>query len=94
MPCQQDPEMWFGIGSKHCGPRTPDETDAAEHAKQLCVQECPAAERRRCARQALQSGERHGIWAGVELPHGKLPAKIRNEQLAAARKQLETIANE
>lgn len=77
VPCRRDPEMWFGSNHQH----------ARERAKRLCLTECPLSEFRRCARTALKTGVKDGVWAGVELPHDPDKAK-----LAAARQQLQAIA--
>jgi WhiB family redox-sensing transcriptional regulator len=94
VPCQREPDRWFGYDGKTPprGRRSPSQQNAVNRAKLLCAHECPLTERRRCARQALEHGERAGIWAGVELPDRKLKTAARKLKLAAARKQLEAIA--
>jgi WhiB family transcriptional regulator, redox-sensing transcriptional regulator len=96
VPCSQDPDAWFGydgVAVPH-GRRTVKQQEAVDHAKELCIDVCPLTERRRCAREALEHGERIGIWAGVELPGRKLLASVRKVKLAAAREELEVIAHQ
>ena len=96
VPCRRDPEAWFGYDGEspngRRGPRSPLQQQAVDRAKWLCVNACPAGERRQCARQALERGEQTGIWAGVEFPSQKLIAAERRGHVALAREQLRAIA--
>lgn len=92
VPCRRDPEAWFGYDGECGRKRRRLNVQAIERAKLLCVRECPADQRRRCARGALDRGEVDGIWAGVELILHKTTAQEQQGKLAAAYRQLEAIA--
>lgn len=92
VPCADDPDAWFGYENGHHGKRTVEERRGIERAKRLCARECPLAQRRQCAKEALDSGAEYGIWAGVELMLHKSLARERHAKLAVAREQLRRIA--
>lgn len=95
-PCAADPELFFGahVERRSKGGPSPEELDRAaflsKAARTKCIRECPLAQQRECARNALNNGEAWGVWAGVQLPgsqHRKVP------QLEKARKVLQGIAD-
>lgn len=81
-PCRRNPELWF--------------TDArrdVDQARLSCLLECPLAQHRVCAREALDSGAADGIWASVRLPGQRKYNPGVRARLAAARQVLADIAD-
>jgi WhiB family redox-sensing transcriptional regulator len=63
-PCQtSDPDLWFAEG-----------TDAAEHARELCLG-CPV--RAACLAGALERAEPWGVWGGEVFQDGVVIAVKR-----------------
>lgn len=89
-PCQLDPDAWFGYEENHGGVRTPEDIEAVNTAKNLCITGCPSEQRRKCARTALEVSATYGIWAGVEL-RGRSKPNFRAD-LRQARRKLHAIA--
>lgn len=90
LPCQRNPDAWYGYEMQR-GSRTASHQEKIDQAKLLCNTQCPVAELRRCAAEALRVRAKHGIWAGVELPGLKVQ---RGAALNAARQELEAKASE
>lgn len=53
-PCSSDPDLWLSDGRR-----------SQERAKQRCLAECAAATREWCLRQALDRGDRRGVYGGT-----------------------------
>jgi WhiB family redox-sensing transcriptional regulator len=85
--------LWFGYADD-------DATDgaakarvyeqSATRARIVCLRRCPLAQQRLCARQAVESGEEYGVWAGVKLPGGQYRKRA---ELAHALDVLRRIAD-
>ncbi|MEU0950667.1 WhiB family transcriptional regulator [Streptomyces canus] len=67
-----DPDVWFPI---------PTDTLAVEYAKSLC-RRCPVE--MRCRTDALNRGEEHGVWGGLDEDELRAVRKVRR---AAAAKE-------
>lgn len=86
-PCERPDVdgLWFAYADDD-GPRQ-SRTQARlnkerrAEAAAICRSECPLAQRRACAQDALENGCKHGVWGGVALPGPNL--RYRPEQDAA-----------
>jgi hypothetical protein len=106
LPCQRDPDMWFGYEAD--GTRRRPRT--RKKAQQLCVTECPLAAFQACALEALRMLEHptafagasaghddgnldlDGVWAGVDL-RGAVVHK-KPGAMEEARRQLAAAAHQ
>lgn len=60
-PCaDSDPTWWYPEHGDY------DRDLGVRYAKMLCVSACPELTRLACLRFALDAGETHGIWGGLD----------------------------
>jgi WhiB family redox-sensing transcriptional regulator len=91
-PCSTEPELWFGYADDDASDGAAKARvyeQSATRARTICLRECPLAQQRQCAHQAIAAGEEYGVWAGVKLPGGQYR---KRHQLAHAHKVLRDIA--
>jgi len=92
-PCSADPDLWFGYADDDASDGAAKARvyeQSATRARTICLRQCPLAQQRRCARQAVDAGEEYGVWAGVKLPGGQYR---KRHQLAHAHEVLQRIAD-
>ena len=92
-PCSADPDLWFGYADDDASDgaaKARAYERSATRARTICLRQCPLAQQRDCARQAVEAGEEYGVWAGVKLPGGQYR---KRHQLAHARAVLRRIAD-
>jgi WhiB family redox-sensing transcriptional regulator len=65
---QQDPETFFPLEKNHSGP-----------ARSICEQACGVAEE--CLTYAYLSGEKYGVWGGVNLTGARMTKGQHSAQL-------------
>ncbi len=91
-PCAAEPDLWFGYAdddSSDGAAKARVYEQSATRARTICLRQCPLAEQRLCAQQAVEVGEEYGVWAGVKLPGGQYRKRT---QLADAHQLLQRIA--
>jgi WhiB family redox-sensing transcriptional regulator len=91
-PCSTEPELWFGYADDDTSDGAAKARvyeQSATKARTICLRQCPLAQQRACARQAIDVGEEYGVWAGVKLPGGQYR---KRHQLARAHEVLRDIA--
>jgi WhiB family redox-sensing transcriptional regulator len=91
-PCSAEPELWFGYADDDTSDGAAKARvyeQSATKARTICLRQCPLAQQRACARQAIDVGEEYGVWAGVKLPGGQYR---KRHQLARAHQVLRDIA--
>ena len=92
-PCSAEPDLWFGYADDDASDGAAKARvyeQSATRARTLCLRQCPLAQQRQCARQAVENGEEYGVWAGVKLPGGQYR---KRHQLARAHAVLRQIAD-
>ena len=92
-PCSTDPDLWFGYSDDDASDGAAKARvyeQSATRARTICLRQCPLAQQRRCARQAVEASEEYGVWAGVKLPGGQYR---KRHQLAHAHEVLQRIAD-
>jgi WhiB family redox-sensing transcriptional regulator len=91
-PCSTEPELWFGYADDDTSDGAAKARvyeQSATKARTICLRQCPLAQQRACAHQAIEVGEEYGVWAGVKLPGGQYR---KRHQLARAHQVLRDIA--
>jgi WhiB family transcriptional regulator, redox-sensing transcriptional regulator len=77
-PCHRDPDLFFAGNPEYEEDRSGtwvglvrQATRLSALARTICLRECPLAQQRVCAQNALDNKEAYGVWAGVQLPGGQ-----------------------
>lgn len=66
-PCRDEPALW-----------TSDVADVRKEAAKLCRElDCPVLQE--CGRWAIETGERHYVWGGLDFSAGGEPEEVDND---------------